>query len=495
MAQDVFVSYAAADKRVADAVVAWLELRGIRCWMAPRDIAAGTTWGEAIVEGIEASQVMVLIFSSHANESPQLIREVERAVSHGISLIPFRIEDVNPAPGLGYFIGSEHWIDAINPPLDPHLESLVRVVDTLIRRDPSDAQPLEPIAAPPEAPSDRIAVDVEEGDALDFPADVLALKNASGAFYGVDKAVAARYLDRLGLPFPLPDQVGEGRVVESRRCIAAERIAVIGVPSLFDFGHREIRRFASDILQVLHRQPKPTHHLALTIQGAALQLNAAEVFETQLGGLIDALDDGYIPDGLQRITFVERDPARAIQMRTAVERVLPDGSIPIRDISEKTSAATPDPDDSPVGAPVPFEPYSGHEPYLFVSYAHADGDQVFQHLGRLHAEGYRIWYDAGITPGTNWEDSIAEAIAGAEQVLVCLTPRSAASQHVRDEISYALNKKKRFLAAYLEETELPPGLELRIGNKQAIMLFRQPTDGFTNVIAQALAPDLRSGIN
>jgi hypothetical protein len=495
MAQEVFVAFAAADRRVADAVVAHLELSGIRCWIAHRDIAAGVGWAMAIIEAIADSQVAVLILSSHANESPQLHREVERAVSNGIPLIPFRIEQVDPSPGLGYFIGSTHWLDAISPPLELHLDSLVRVVGTLVRRDPSEAQSREPVAVLPEGRNDRIAVDVEEGDALDFPADVLALKHASGAFYGVDKAVAARYLDRLGLPFPLPDQIGQGRVVESRRCIAAERIAVIGVPGLFDFGHREIRRFASAILQVLHRQPEPTRHLALTIQGAALLLDAAEVCETELGGLIDALDDGYIPNGLQRITFVERDPARAAKMRTAVERVLPDGSIPIRDIAEKTTAAVPGPENPPAEALAPFEPYNGHEPYLFVSYAHADGDQVFRHLDGLHAEGYRIWYDAGITPGTNWEDSIAEAIAGAEQVLVCVTPRSAASPHVRDEVSYALNKKKRFLAAFLEETELPPGLELRIGNKQAIMLFQHPAEGFANVIAQALVPGLRSRIS
>ena len=439
-------------------------------------------------------QVAVLIVSSHANKSPQIVREVERAASNGIPLIPFRIEQVVPSPALQYFLSTEQWIDAISPPLELHLESLMVVVDALVRGGSSGAQPREPVAAPTDGRNDRIAVDVAEGDALDFPADVLALKNASGAFYGVDKAVAARYLDRLGLPFPLPDQVGEGRVVESRRCIAAERIAVIGVPDLFDFGHREIRRFASAILQVLHREAKPTRHLALTIQGAALLLDAAEVLETELGGLIDALDDGYIPDGLVRITFVERDPARAEAMRTAVERVLPHGSIPIRDIAAKTTPAVPEPVDPPVDVPPPFEPYNGNAPYLFVSYAHADRDQVFRPLGGLHAEGYRIWYDAGITPGANWEDSIAEAIAGAEQVLVCLTPRSATSQHVRDEVSYALNKKKLFLAVYLEETALPPGLELRIGNKQAIMLFQQPAEGLASVIAQALAPGLRSRI-
>lgn len=38
---DVFISYASSDKPVADAVCAALEQRGIRCWIAPRDILPG----------------------------------------------------------------------------------------------------------------------------------------------------------------------------------------------------------------------------------------------------------------------------------------------------------------------------------------------------------------------------------------------------------------------------------------------------------------------
>ncbi|HUS85568.1 MAG TPA: toll/interleukin-1 receptor domain-containing protein, partial [Anaerolineales bacterium] len=63
MSQDVFISYSSEDKIVADAVVAALENRGIRCWYAPRDIKAGTDWGESITDAISESALMLLIFS------------------------------------------------------------------------------------------------------------------------------------------------------------------------------------------------------------------------------------------------------------------------------------------------------------------------------------------------------------------------------------------------------------------------------------------------
>lgn len=487
MAHDVFVSHASEDREVAAALVRALEARGSRCWVAWRDLPPGAG-AAAIVEAIGSSQAAVLILSSAANSSPQLVREFERAAAAGIALAVLRAEPVEPSPGLAYFLAGVRWLDAVEPPLELHLAELADALALCVRRD-IVAPPTEATAR--DAQVERIAVDVVEGDALEVSADVLALKHASGAFYGLDRAVAARYLDRLGLPFPLPGAVGEGRVVAGRRSVAADRILVVGVPDLFEFGHREIRRFASAILRTLFEQPEQTRHLAVTVQGGALLLDVGEVLESQLGGFIDALDDGLVPAGLARITFVERDPARAATLRAAVSRVLPDGAIPVRRAPEAAPApAAAERHVAPAG-PVPFEPYRGAAPYVFVSYAHADGERVFGHLGRLHAEGYRIWYDAGIEPGTNWEDSIAEAIAGAEHVLVWLSPRSAASQYVRDEVSYALNRDKPFLAAYLEETALPPGLELRIGSKQALMLFRHPDTEVPGVIAKALPATLR----
>jgi hypothetical protein len=132
VAFDVFVSYASKDKMVADAVCARLESAGIRCWIAPRDIVAGRSYGEAIIEAIHAAKVMVLVFSSNANASGHIPKEVERAVSSGMAILPFRIEDVAPGKSLDYFIGSVHWLDAMTPPMGKHLDDLAATVHKLL---------------------------------------------------------------------------------------------------------------------------------------------------------------------------------------------------------------------------------------------------------------------------------------------------------------------------------------------------------------------------
>lgn len=151
MAHDVFISYATKDKPAAEAACAILEAQGIRCWIAPRDILVGTDWGESIVNAIQQSRVMVLVFSSHANKSPHIKREVDRAVTKGVPIIPMRIEDVTPAKALEYYISSVHWLDAFTPPLEAHLNQLADKVRLLLGTRPTDdrAQPPSPPTPPP----------------------------------------------------------------------------------------------------------------------------------------------------------------------------------------------------------------------------------------------------------------------------------------------------------------------------------------------------------
>lgn len=150
MAHDVFISHSSKDKTTADAVCAVLESKSIRCWVAPRDIQPGADWGEAILDGIRGSRVMVLVFSRNANESVQIKREVERAVHHGIPIIPLRIEDILPTGTLEFSISTAHWLDAFTPPMERHLTYLATTVQAILdgKRGP---KPLPP--PPPPRPS------------------------------------------------------------------------------------------------------------------------------------------------------------------------------------------------------------------------------------------------------------------------------------------------------------------------------------------------------
>src|SRR5687768_6382573 len=128
---DVFVSYSHEDKAIADDACAALEAEGIRCWIAPRDVAPGAEWAAAIIDALDRCRVLVLIFSSKANESKQVYREVQRAFEHATPVVPLRVEDIEPAQSLAYYLGSVHRLDALTPPLETHFKRLSAAVKAL----------------------------------------------------------------------------------------------------------------------------------------------------------------------------------------------------------------------------------------------------------------------------------------------------------------------------------------------------------------------------
>ncbi len=125
MSHDLFISYSSNDKIVADAVVAALENRGIRCWYAPRDIKAGTDWGESITDAIGNSDLMLLIFSESSNQSKRVLDEVYFAISEGKTILPFRIENLDPSGAMRLHLSSRHWLDAYDPSWESHINKLI----------------------------------------------------------------------------------------------------------------------------------------------------------------------------------------------------------------------------------------------------------------------------------------------------------------------------------------------------------------------------------
>jgi hypothetical protein len=128
MAHDVFISYANQDKKAANVLCAALERQHIRCWIAPRDVLPGRGYGAQILQAIEASKLLVLVFSGNANASQHVTREIERAVNKSVMILPFRIENVAPSADLEYFISTTQWLDAIEPPLEQYLDLLANAV-------------------------------------------------------------------------------------------------------------------------------------------------------------------------------------------------------------------------------------------------------------------------------------------------------------------------------------------------------------------------------
>lgn len=142
--RDVFVSYANEDRGIAEAIRQHLEWQGFKCWIAARDIKGGSNFPAAIINAIDSSRVLILVLSNAANESQYAASEVARAFDQKIPIVPYRAEEVLPAPGLALYLSRVHWFDAYpGPTEDAHLERLGARIRELISSLAGDAAEAE----------------------------------------------------------------------------------------------------------------------------------------------------------------------------------------------------------------------------------------------------------------------------------------------------------------------------------------------------------------
>ncbi len=120
--------------------------------------------------------------------------------------------------------------------------------------------------------------------------------------------------------------------------------------------------------------------------------------------------------------------------------------------------------------------YDGDKPFVFISYSHRDIDRVWPIINQMNKNGYRVWYDDGIDPGTEWDEFIATKISECDYFIGFMSANYLASDNCKDELNYARDQVDNRLLVYLEEVQLPKGMEMRLGRIQAIHKYNFKTD-------------------
>ncbi len=106
----IFISHSSEDALVAEEICSLIEKNGKKCFIAPRDICSGKEYAEELLNGIDHSETMILVLSKKSNNSPHVLREVERAVSKSIPILVYKLEEVELTKSLEYFLMTHQWI-------------------------------------------------------------------------------------------------------------------------------------------------------------------------------------------------------------------------------------------------------------------------------------------------------------------------------------------------------------------------------------------------
>lgn len=90
----IFISYSSKNQPSADALRKLFNTEGIKTWMAPGDIPAGSSYMKEITNALKNCSCLLLLLSSASQNSTWVLREVERAISYKKAIIPVQIESV-----------------------------------------------------------------------------------------------------------------------------------------------------------------------------------------------------------------------------------------------------------------------------------------------------------------------------------------------------------------------------------------------------------------
>ncbi len=159
MSGHVFISHGSEDSQDADALADFIESRGMRAWIAPRDVRPGQDYSEQLQEALESCAAFVVLVTDKANKSPYVRAETEMAFSNGKPIFPVRNRDIQPGPGLAFFLKIRHWTDAFGPGRDTNVTRLARELQAAtgvpVDPAPTTAPPATspPQASPPAAPA------------------------------------------------------------------------------------------------------------------------------------------------------------------------------------------------------------------------------------------------------------------------------------------------------------------------------------------------------
>jgi hypothetical protein len=169
-------------------------------------------------------------------------------------------------------------------------------------------------------------------DALSYRSDLLVLKYAQNSF-GVDlRATDAARINPVILPNP-----GRTLLIKKPTNIASENLMFIGTESIGKFDYRSIRDFSRRALAAAGELDYSVREIALTLHGVGFGLDETEAFESEVAGIVEAIDTEKYPRRLRAVTFLELKEDRARRLRTLLRELIGPTSVEHLQATEGTT--------------------------------------------------------------------------------------------------------------------------------------------------------------
>lgn len=132
--KSVFVSYSSEDRKFVNTIVQMMKEEKIAYWKAPEMIAAGSSYAREIPRAIKECEVFLLVLSRTSQKSIWVEKEIDSAISHRKTIIPFQIDDIPLNDTFRFYLNNVQMISYVLDKEDAFAE-LKRQLKQLLNKD------------------------------------------------------------------------------------------------------------------------------------------------------------------------------------------------------------------------------------------------------------------------------------------------------------------------------------------------------------------------
>ena len=125
----VFISHSHCDNKIAVDIFNFLNDNVIPCWLDLYNICPGVPYAEAIMDGLEQSNTMVVIYSKNSIKSHDMLDEIQEAHTTSKKIIPFIIDRTPLVGQFKYYLARRQWISA-NQLYQENFHDLLSAINT-----------------------------------------------------------------------------------------------------------------------------------------------------------------------------------------------------------------------------------------------------------------------------------------------------------------------------------------------------------------------------
>ena len=102
-------------------------------------------------------------------------------------------------------------------------------------------------------------------------------------------------------------------------------------------------------------------------------------------------------------------------------------------------------------------------PFIFISYAHKNSDSIRPLIRKMQQDGFTVWFDDNILPGSEWSEEIATHIEQCTLFAAFITPEYMVSENCKKELHFAGDQNINRTLICIGNVQLQAGMRLQHG--------------------------------